>query len=184
VFPFSELHPNAGSQLRAKILLLPPSLRNFYLDAIVAYHRDNGANLIAENGGVQVEELIEEEDVEHDVISKSTEAAMDHRVAADLAESISDHAPTTKGASALTPKSVSRVLGVASALDTRPLPGAESATASESGSKVPGVASTLDTRPLPGAESASASWGRISIPGTESSTTPQVGGNSDWVRRL
>jgi hypothetical protein len=165
VFPFSELHPNAGSQLRAKILLLPPSLRNFYLDAIVAYHRDNGANLIAENGGVQVEELTEEEDVEHEVISKSTEAAMDHKVAADLAESISDHAPTTRGASASTPKSVSRVLGVASALDTRPLPGAESVTASESGSRVPGVASTLDTRPLPGAESASAFESDSRVPG-------------------
>jgi hypothetical protein len=58
VFPFSELHPNARTQLRAKILLLPPSLRNFYGDAIVADHRANDADPVAENGSVQVEELI------------------------------------------------------------------------------------------------------------------------------
>jgi hypothetical protein len=28
VFPFSQLHPNAGAQLRAQILLLPPTLCN------------------------------------------------------------------------------------------------------------------------------------------------------------
>jgi hypothetical protein len=58
VFPFFELHPNARTQLRAKILLLPPSLRNFYGDAIVADHRANDTDPVAKNGSVQVEELI------------------------------------------------------------------------------------------------------------------------------
>jgi hypothetical protein len=61
IFPFSQLHPNAGSQLRAEILLLPLTLRNFHEDALVDDHRDNGANPgAAEFDGVQVDEIIEE----------------------------------------------------------------------------------------------------------------------------
>jgi hypothetical protein len=49
IFPFSELHSNAGAQLRAKIPLLPPSLRNFHGDAVVADHRAHGANPVVEH---------------------------------------------------------------------------------------------------------------------------------------
>jgi hypothetical protein len=54
VFPFSQLHPNAGSQLHAEILVLPPTLRNSHEDDLVGGHRTNGANLgSAKIDGVQ-----------------------------------------------------------------------------------------------------------------------------------
>jgi hypothetical protein len=60
-FPFSQLHSNAGAQLRAENLLLPPSLHNFHGDEAVADHRAHGANPVVENGVVQAEEFIKEQ---------------------------------------------------------------------------------------------------------------------------
>jgi hypothetical protein len=44
--PFSQLHPNVGSQLCAEILLLPPMLRNSHEPGLVEGHRTIGANLL------------------------------------------------------------------------------------------------------------------------------------------
>jgi hypothetical protein len=57
----SQLHPNAGSQLHAEILLLPSTLLNFHEDALVDDHRANGANHGADEfDGVQIDEITEE----------------------------------------------------------------------------------------------------------------------------
>jgi hypothetical protein len=55
VFPFLKLHPNAG-YIRAKISLLPPSLRNSHRHEIEVDHRANGANPTTESLDVQVPE--------------------------------------------------------------------------------------------------------------------------------
>jgi hypothetical protein len=52
VCPFSQLHPNVGSQLRTKILLLPPSLRNSHEGVLVDDHCANGANPSSESHDV------------------------------------------------------------------------------------------------------------------------------------
>jgi hypothetical protein len=59
VFPFTQLHSNAGVHLRAEILLLPPTLCNTHEYEQVDKLMANGANPGAENGGVQ-EEHVEE----------------------------------------------------------------------------------------------------------------------------
>jgi hypothetical protein len=95
IFPFSQLHPNAGSQLHAEILLLPPTLRNFHEDALVDDHRDNGANPGAtEFDGVQVDEITEEtagqetsSSVAPQQMNNEADLAMDPVVTEDQGES-------------------------------------------------------------------------------------------------
>jgi hypothetical protein len=48
-FPFSQLHPNVGSQLRSEILLLPPALRNSHEHGLVDGQGSNGTNLGTEH---------------------------------------------------------------------------------------------------------------------------------------
>jgi hypothetical protein len=59
-FPFSQLHPNAGSQLRSKILLLPPMLHNSHEHELVNGQGANDANPGLEHV-VQAEEILGEE---------------------------------------------------------------------------------------------------------------------------
>jgi hypothetical protein len=75
IFPFSKLHSNARAQLCAKILLLPPSLRNFHGDAVVAGHRAHGANPVVEYVVVHAEEVTNLQEEEHGAISESAKDA-------------------------------------------------------------------------------------------------------------
>jgi hypothetical protein len=59
VFPFSTLHPNVGAQLRSKIQLLHPTLRNSLRDDLVDGLMANGANPVAERVDVQAKEVTE-----------------------------------------------------------------------------------------------------------------------------
>jgi hypothetical protein len=99
-FPFSQLHSNAGAQLRANILLLPPMLCNSHGDDVVAGHLAHGVNpvtnQIVENNGVQVEEISEEQD--H--IALDAGSSMEPVAAPDLAEPSSDCASSNRQRSA------------------------------------------------------------------------------------
>jgi hypothetical protein len=117
VFPFSKLHSNAGAQLRAKILLLAPSLRNFYRDVVVADHRAHDANPIVENVGVQAKEVTNEQGQQEDM-SESIEVAMGPVAAIDPAESASNQASANEHESARDSEPVSRVPVTAPALNT------------------------------------------------------------------
>jgi hypothetical protein len=86
-FPFSELHSNAGAQLRAKILLFAPSLHNFYGHVVVADHRAHDANLVVENVGVQAKEVTNEQGQLEDM-SESIEVAMDMNQLGILSQSL------------------------------------------------------------------------------------------------
>jgi hypothetical protein len=56
VFPFANLHPNAGAQLCVEISLLPPPLRTlteFHGNDLVVDHMANGSNHVVESRDVQ-----------------------------------------------------------------------------------------------------------------------------------
>jgi hypothetical protein len=88
-FPFLQFHSNAGAQLRAKILLLPPTLRNYHGDDLVDGHLAHGANPVAdqvtENHGVLVDE--------HGHSALDIGRSMDPLATTDLSESSLDHTP-------------------------------------------------------------------------------------------
>jgi hypothetical protein len=88
-FPFLQFHSNAGTQLRAKILLLPPTLRNYHRDDLVDGHLAHGANPVAdqvtENHGVLVDE--------HGHSALDIGRSMDPLATTDLSESSLDHTP-------------------------------------------------------------------------------------------
>jgi hypothetical protein len=94
VFPFDELHENAGAQLPVDILLLPPSLRNFHGHDIVDDLRAYSANLGSEVDGVQVENIIAEARTQQGAtgVENSIAEAMDLAGALDpQAQSTSNH---------------------------------------------------------------------------------------------
>jgi hypothetical protein len=88
VFPFTQLHSNAGLQLHAKILLLPPTLRNTHeyeqVDELMANGANPGAEYGSVQGGVQEEQVEEVEMMaSNDPKSSSIGAAMDLADAVD-----------------------------------------------------------------------------------------------------
>jgi hypothetical protein len=94
VFPFDELHENAGAQLPVDILLLPPSLRNFHGHDIVDDLRAYSANPGSEVDGVQVENIIAEARTQQGAtgVENSIAEAMDLAGALDpQAQSTSNH---------------------------------------------------------------------------------------------
>jgi hypothetical protein len=118
VFPFSQLNSNAGAQLHAKILLLPPGLCNFDGDDVVAGHLAHGANPVVVNDGVQTNEISEEQ--AH--IAHGIGSSMDLAATANPAESSSDSGSSNRPRSAPDPMPtvvVSSELGAAPELDTR-----------------------------------------------------------------
>jgi hypothetical protein len=74
-FPFSQLHPNAGSQLKSKNVFLPPVLCNSHEHGLVDGQGANGANPSAEHV-VQAEEILgKETEVEVPTHESSTSAS-------------------------------------------------------------------------------------------------------------
>jgi hypothetical protein len=111
VFPFSQLNSNAGAQLHAKILLLPPALCNFDGDDVVAGHLAHGANPVVVNDGVQTNEISEEQaHIAHGIGSSMDLAATANRGSSNRPRSAPDPVPTVV---------VSSELGAAPELDTR-----------------------------------------------------------------
>jgi hypothetical protein len=118
-FPFSQLHSNAGAQLRVEILLLPPTLRNYHGDHLVDGHLAHGANpvtnQIIENHDVQAEEISEEQ--AHPMPNAGS--SMEPAATADPDESSLDHVPSSRSRSASESGSISVAHVGTSTLDMR-----------------------------------------------------------------
>jgi hypothetical protein len=98
-FPFSQLHPNACSQLKSKNFLLPPVLRNSHEHGLVDGQGANGANPSAEHV-VQAEEIsgmeIEVEVPTHEASTSASNNTTDPLAAPDPnSASSSDLVPST-----------------------------------------------------------------------------------------
>jgi hypothetical protein len=78
-FPFASLHANVGTSLKAKILLLPPALRNIQgSDNVDVSNMLNLADIIAESHAetsAGMDARVEDSDVHFSSIQKTTDRA-------------------------------------------------------------------------------------------------------------